>query len=396
MERQNFIAVFESDRELQWLKAGLAQVGEVVSAEGRPLEDVVDLVDMTGALVVFVGLQPANTARMTAFIEGLLVAKPMLSVVAVGDGMDSDLVLAAMRAGARDFLTPGARTSELTGLVRRLQQRLPSGQSVSANHGRFVAVLNARPDLGNAFFAEHLALGLQQRVAGARVLLLDLGLPPGDSLQLLGLESSFSFLDAVRNLRRLDQTLIESAFPAHGSGLKLLAMPEEAGGIEDVTSAEIYLLLGVLKQHFTHVVLNLSGVPPSDFLQLLLSHAEQILLLVDQSVPSCNQNFRRLRLIKDWGLQDRLAGFLIDRYEPKVAPDQAALAKSFDLPLLAALPPAPAVRLRAANLGRSVFEVAPRDRYAAAVEEVLGRLGETGSARRGGLARLIGLSHGSR
>ncbi|MFT7720476.1 UNVERIFIED_CONTAM: pilus assembly protein, partial [Salmonella enterica subsp. enterica serovar Enteritidis] len=60
-----------------------------------------------------------------ALIEGALEAKPMLAIVALGDGMDNQLVLNAMRAGARDFVAYGSRSSEVAGLVRRLSKRLP-------------------------------------------------------------------------------------------------------------------------------------------------------------------------------------------------------------------------------------------------------------------------------
>ncbi len=59
----------------------------------------------------------------SALIESALEAKPMLAIVALGDGMDNQLVLNAMRAGARDFVAYGSRSSEVAGLVRRLSKR---------------------------------------------------------------------------------------------------------------------------------------------------------------------------------------------------------------------------------------------------------------------------------
>ncbi|MFX6334938.1 pilus assembly protein, partial [Acinetobacter baumannii] len=81
----------------------------------------------------------------------------MLSVVAIGDGLDNQLVLAAMRAGARDFITYGARASELTGLIRRLGGRLPSVPVSAARQGELLTLVSARPDADGAFVALHLA-----------------------------------------------------------------------------------------------------------------------------------------------------------------------------------------------------------------------------------------------
>ena len=60
--------------------------------------------------------------------------------------------------------------------------------------------------------------------SGQQTLLLDLGLPRGDSLALLGLESSFHFGDALRHLRRLDATLTDKL----EAQLNFLSKPEGA------------------------------------------------------------------------------------------------------------------------------------------------------------------------
>ncbi|MFS2091341.1 pilus assembly protein, partial [Paenarthrobacter nicotinovorans] len=75
---------------------------------------------------LLVRLNNKNMVAQSALIEGALEAKPMLAIVALGDGMDNQLVLNAMRAGARDFVSYGSRSSEVAGLVRRLSKRLPT------------------------------------------------------------------------------------------------------------------------------------------------------------------------------------------------------------------------------------------------------------------------------
>jgi pilus assembly protein CpaE len=51
------------------------------------------LVDVTFASLVFVGLDREHVVAQSALIEGALEAKPMLAIVALGDGMDNQLVL---------------------------------------------------------------------------------------------------------------------------------------------------------------------------------------------------------------------------------------------------------------------------------------------------------------
>ena len=77
-------------------------------------------------------------------------------------------------------------------------------------------------DADAGMLAAHLALAIEQN--GRRTLLLDLGLPYGESLGLFALESSFNFSDALRNLRRLDSSLIDSAFCETRGGLRVLSL----------------------------------------------------------------------------------------------------------------------------------------------------------------------------
>ena len=148
---------------------------------------------------------------------------------------------------------------------------------------------SARPGGDATMFALHLALALREAQPKHDILLLDLGVPAGDSLQYLGIDPSYTFMDAIRSLRRLDDTLINTAFPKHDSGLRILAMPEDALDAGRITSADLYVLVNVLKRHFHQIVVNLGGVPASEFLYVLLGRADRWdqkphVPLVDQGV----------------------------------------------------------------------------------------------------------------
>lgn len=355
---QTFIAITRNHTDLEWLQGALAPLGQVVSAGTGTLDELLVLVDVTFASLVFVGLDREHLVAQSALIEGALEAKPMLAIVALGDGMDNQLVLNAMRAGARDFVAYGSRSSEVAGLVRRLGKRLPP-VAPNPNMGGLTVLYGAQCDADGAMLATHLALVIQQ--CGQRTLLLDLGLPRGDSLAMLGLEASFHFGDAVRHLRRLDTTLIDSAFTTERSGLRMLAYAEGDELLENTSAAELYMLLSVLRQHFQHVVVNLVGQPDSDALRTFVSHCDQLLWCADQSVLECRRNLAVLNLWREKGMKLQHAALLIDRYLRPVAPNAEALGKTFGLPVYAVLPFSPELRLNAKNQGVTLFELSPRE-----------------------------------
>ncbi|WP_397450087.1 CpaE family protein [Pseudomonas sp. NA-150] len=355
---QTFLAITRTSTDLEWLQGALAPMGQVVSAGAGSLDELLALVDVTFASLVFVGLDREHLVAQSALIEGALEAKPMLAIVALGDGMDNQLVLNAMRAGARDFVAYGSRSSEVAGLVRRLGKRLPP-VAPNPNMGGLTVLYGAQANADGAMLATHLALVVQQ--SAQRTLLLDLGLPRGDSLSMLGLEASFNFGDAVRHLRRLDSTLIDSAFTTEASGLRILAYADGDDLLEHTSAAELYMLLSALRQHFQHVVVNLVGQPDSEALRTFVSHCDQLLWYTDQNVLDCRRNLAILSLWRDKGMKLQHAGLLVDRYLRAVAPSSEDLGKTFGLPVLAVLPFSPEVRLNAKNQGVTLFQLSPRE-----------------------------------
>ncbi|WP_297842237.1 pilus assembly protein [Pseudomonas sp.] len=388
---QTFLAITRTSTDLEWLQGALAPLGQVVGASTGNLDELLALVDVTFSSLLFVGLDREHLVTQCALIEGALEAKPMLAIVALGDGMDNQLVLNAMRAGARDFVAYGSRSSEVAGLVRRLGKRLPP-VAPNPNMGGLTVLYGAQCDADGAMLATHLALVVQG--CGQRTLLLDLGLPRGDSLAMLGLEASFNFGDAVRHLRRLDATLIDSAFTTEPSGLRILAYADGDDLLENTSAAELYMLLSSLRQHFQHVVVNLVGQPDSEALRTFVLHCDQVLWCVDQSVLDCRRNLAVLNLWREKGMKLQHAGLLIDRYLRPVAPNSEDLGKTFALPVLAVLPFSPELRLNAKNQGVPLFELVPREPLCQALRalgERLARRSETVSKPQGSwLNRLWG------
>jgi pilus assembly protein CpaE len=388
---QTFLAITRNNTDLEWLQGALAPLGQVVSAGTGSLDELLALVDVTFASVVFVGLDREHLMTQSALIEGALEAKPMLAIVALGDGMDNQLVLNAMRAGARDFVAYGSRSSEVAGLVRRLSKRLPP-VTPNPNMGGLTVIYGAQCDGDGSLVSTHLALEIQK--CGQRTLLLDLGAPRGDSLAMLGLESSFNFGDALRHLRRLDATLIDSAFTTTPTGLRILAYAQEDELLSRTSAAELYMLLSALRQHFQHVVVNLVGQPDSESLRTFVSHCDQLLWYADQSVLECRRNLAILNLWREKGLKLQHAGLLVDKYLRNVAPQSEALEKTFGLPVMAVLPLSPEVRLNAKNQGMSLFELSPRESLTAGLRTLGERLARNsqpqGKPAEGWFARLRG------
>ena len=368
---QTFLALTRNNTDLEWLQGALAPLGQVVGAGTSSLDELLALVDVTFAGLIFVGLDRDKVVSQCALIEGALEAKPMLAIVALGDGMDNQLVLNAMRAGARDFVAYGSRSSEVAGLVRRLSKRLPP-VAPNAELGGLSVLFSAQCNADGALVASHLGLVVQKH--DQKTLFLDLGVPRGDGLAVLGLESTFFFGDALRHLRRLDSTLIDSAFTKTASGLRVLAHSESDEPLEQTSAAELYMLLSALRQHFQHIVVNLTGQPDSEALRTFATHCDSLLWYTDQSVLDCRRNLEVLARWRAKGMKFEHTGLLIDRYMGGVAPNADALGKSFGLPVMATLALSPELRINAKNQATTLFDLAPREALSLALKKLGERL----------------------
>ena len=368
---QTFLALTRNNTDLEWLQGALAPLGQVVGAGTSSLDELLALVDVTFAGLIFVGLDRDKVVSQCALIEGALEAKPMLAIVALGDGMDNQLVLNAMRAGARDFVAYGSRSSEVAGLVRRLSKRLPP-VAPNAELGGLSVLFSAQCNADGALVASHLGLVVQKH--DQKTLFLDLGVPRGDGLAVLGLESTFFFGDALRHLRRLDSTLIDSAFTKTASGLRVLAHSESDEPLEQTSAAELYMLLSALRQHFQHIVVNLTGQPDSEALRTFATHCDSLLWYTDQSVLDCRRNLDVLARWRAKGMKFEHTGLLIDRYMGGVAPNADALGKSFGLPVMATLALSPELRINAKNQATTLFDLAPREALSLALKKLGERL----------------------
>lgn len=371
-ERNCFIAITFSQDCLQWLNQSLKEEGEIIPADSPTVERIAQLSDAIGASAIFVQLNPNEYRQEALLIEGIIAAKPFLPVIVVAESFDQNLLLTVIRLGARDFIKIGTRASEVIAELKRLTPRDAAQHAAQADQrGKITAVISARPGSDSPMLALHLALAVQETEP---TLLLDLGVPHGDAMLYLGLTSSYSFIDAIRSLRRIDSTLIQTGFGKHKSGLTVLSMPEDPWVGAQFTAADVSVLLRSLRRHFPRIIINLGGMVGSDFLMLLLANVDQIILLVEQSVPSCRQNMQLVKHLRDEKVLLSNAGVVVDRYLSKLPPDAESIAQSFGLPLLTTLSPSGMARLATMNSGESMFELSPNDPYSLSVRKLAAKL----------------------
>jgi len=351
---------------LNWLQN--AAPGTEFSAL-RPVdaEDLFERLQMMGRVdMVFFQAEALTLGPRLAMLEKLLDRMPEVPLAAVGAESTPELVLACMRAGARDFFVLRRDEANVAASLGRLLRRSAQAQQAARGgpKGRLFTLLGAHPHEAIAFNAQHLALSCAASLPpGERVLLVDMATPAGAAAIFLNVAQSYTLLDAINDVYRCDQTLVDTAFSKHASGIYLLSLPEDLIGRPQIGHEEFSKLLQLLRGLFAVTVVAMDGLLPVPMLKLVISQAERTLLVADQSIIKSRHSKYLLRALRlDDTPLDRM-GLLVDNYRKRVGLEPANLAELLDLRLVGTLSTESSARVQSMNSGEPMFAVAPKDAY---------------------------------
>ena len=123
----------------------------------------------------------------------------------------------------------------------------------------------------------------------------------------------------------------------------------------------------------------------------MLKRARHKLVLAEQSVYSVESTRRMLESLSDYCKKVPEMSLVVDRYMRRLGPDAVTMGQMMGLSLGATLPASGLARFKAVNAGYSLYQMAPRDPYIKAMEQLLDdlRFSTSSSPVAGWFKRLI-------
>jgi pilus assembly protein CpaE len=371
-----------SGLDLAWLEAEYSDYrGFAQQAEGPPPD------------VVLVGID-ADTDQALALIAELSREHRDCSVCAVSRSSDGPLILRAVRAGAKEFVTLPVQTDDLLTTLRCLAAtdartgRQPRGSTM-------IAVAGATGGVGSTSLAVNLACILAAS-PGRSVALVDLDLTLGDADVLLDTIHDYTLADLTQNIARLDQDFLRRSLARHRSGLYLLPRPVELDDAALVTPEALRRVYALLKASFSHVVVDLSkGYNALDL--ATLECCNTILLVTQLDLPSLRNVVRLMKSLRSLDGLDEKVRIVVNRNLPnegtiRLKKAQESVGREF----FWTLPNDYRVMVEVSNNGVPLIEQAPR---AAITQSLLAMakalcgddaVREAAAARRGAATPVIG------
>ncbi|HEY6337787.1 MAG TPA: AAA family ATPase [Candidatus Sulfotelmatobacter sp.] len=257
--------------------------------------------------VILVDIPADNPAVALRAIELLHQEMADSAVFAIGILNQPQVIVNAMRAGAREFIERPTTTTDLleafvrlTAAQRRTRQEGPRGKVFS--------VVNAKGGSGATTVAVNLALALQS--AHGHTALVDLA-PLGHAALHLNLKPLFNVADATRNLHRMDSSLLESFMTRHSGGLQLLAGTNIPATV-DPSTAEFVRLFDMMVTHYRYVVVDASTRFDAAT-RLIANLSERVLLVACTDVASLWSAARVQQYLGESVNRERL-GLVLNRF----------------------------------------------------------------------------------
>src|SRR5438067_9052621 len=308
------VVIVASDGEqravLQVLVDGTSVARTIHSAGTYPMaaaDPVVRRIQSADPDVILVDIPSDSPTLALRAIELLHQELPDSALFAIGSMSQPQVIVNAMRSGAREFIERPTTTTDLLEAFVRLATAQRKVHREGAR-GKVFTIVNAKGGSGATTIAVNLALALQS--AHGNVALIDIA-QLGHAALHMNLKPLFSVADAIRNLHRLDSSLLESFLTRHTGGLQLLAGANTPLPVEPST-AEFARLFDMLVGHFRYVVVDAS-TRLDGTTRLVGNLSETVLLVAHADVASLWSAARVQQYLNETGGRERV-GLVLNRF----------------------------------------------------------------------------------
>ena len=209
------------------------------------------------------------------------VCPPDVRVALIGENREITFYRELMEIGLTEYLPrPITRDMVLDQLRPKLLGDVAPAQNDRGGH--VVSICGAQGGAGATSIAINLALQLAETTK-AKVALLDLHLQGGETAVMLGLRPGPGLRIALENPMRADTLFLERAAIEVNERVCLISGDEELDAQLDITEAGVRHVLGLLRQRFNYIVVDVPvPFPPS--IHPVITLSRHVLVLLEAEV----------------------------------------------------------------------------------------------------------------
>ncbi|MET4320358.1 pilus assembly protein CpaE [Bradyrhizobium sp. RT5a] len=313
------------------------------------------------------------------------VCPPDVRVALIGENREITFYRQLMELGLTEYLpTPLTRDMVLDQLRPKLLGE--AAQAHTDRGGHVVSICGAQGGAGATSVAINLALQVAETTK-AKVALLDLHLQGGETAVMLGVRPGPGLRIALENPMRADTLFLERAAIEVNERVSLISADEELDAQLDITEEGVRHVLGLLRQRFNYVVVDMPvPFPPSMYPVINLSR--HVLVLLEAEVTGLRNAHALRAAVTNIAGKDRVFT-LLNRAGRAGGLPRATIVKALGSEPDMVIPDLGKGMTQAVNLGIPALKHVRglRRHLAPIVREITG----IGAERKGRLRRLLGL-----
>jgi pilus assembly protein CpaE len=234
--------------------------------------------------VVVLGPTVAITEAL-ALCDQLRTNRPTVSVVLVREELTTEVLTAAMQAGARDVIPSGSPEAVSAAVTRAYQLFVALRGAAGADRsGKVITVWSPKGGVGKTTMSVNLGLALTEGGA-RRVCLVDLDLAFGDVAITMQLFPTHSIEHAIGSENTIDAELLNGLLTRHQDSMMILAAPTHPDVRDRVSPTLVSQILRTLKESFDYVVVDTAPAFDEQTLTAL-DETDEIVIIATLDVPT--------------------------------------------------------------------------------------------------------------
>lgn len=295
-------------------------------------------------------------------------------IIVLSYDMSPEIVIKALRAGAREFLMKPLIENEFIQATEKLKD-LILGNINDTTKCKVITTFSNKGGIGKTAIATNLAVELAN-MTKERVALVDLNMQMGDVTTFLDLNPSFDTSYVINNLERIDEGFLLSTLEKYGnSSLYVLADPPDLEQAEVITSDNITTLINVLRNVFSYIIIDTTASFDGKTITAL-DNSDLVLLISIINLPSVRNCQRCFDLFKRLGYTKDKIKIIINRYMEKDDIKVEDVEEVLGHPVYFKIPNNYFTIMNSINKGLPVCEINPHSNIAKSFKELAALLSD--------------------
>ncbi len=266
--------------------------------------------------------------RALDLIRDLRASHPQILAVAASTASSADAILAAMRAGASEFLVPPIDLKHLEQCFRA-QRKSATGEI----YGKLLCFIPAQGGNGASMVAMHVADAISRSLK-EKTLIVDFDFHSGTLAFRLRLKPEFTFADAIARLEDIDE--LWERLTANWNGIDILSSPPRGSNLPLNAFQQTHTIFRSAVRHYPYVIADLPTALYSSCHEIV-GMADAVYVVSTPEVVSLHLARRRVSELLDLGVKHESIHLVLNRVGSKKTLNVGDVAEVVGIPVFASL-----------------------------------------------------------